>query len=248
MSVTFDTQIAKVGYWLDEANIIGGIAGDMSGFAGASAQGKYFTNLAYTGLVAELPIISNRAIALKEGTIKWLADTELYTLPTDLYQLHRVEGGWDETDASKRYPIHIVDHGDRQLYYSNTLAQANDVDTTGGCCYIYIKADGTHSIGFLPIPTATKASANVKLFYWSETTELTLTGSTLIKWMEPHVNLIALKAALLILGKSKIDFSHLLPFYEEEHTKFRHRIRKYQQQQVEVADYELDDELTYFDT
>ena len=232
MAVTFDDIITRTGYYLDEAGLIGGSAGDCQSFATASAEVKVFVNWGYAEVLRILPQSGNRIGVKTDNSIDWVADTELYTLPADCQWVMRVEGGWDETDESKRYTIPVLDNPEERFgYYATSLStDARPV------CYFEITTTASR-IGFIPIPSAGKTN-NIKIWYWpAGASLLTATGSAILPFLEEYNELICMVAARKILGKTGRDLTQTQFLnYNQLKSDLETNIRDFQQQSPPVAE------------
>jgi hypothetical protein len=223
MSVTFEQVIKGAGFWLNQGDAVGGLAGPMDSFANATAEGKYWVNDAYAFVYDEMA--KGYPLGIATAFLSFVANQELYDMPEDFKTLKRIENNWDQSDVSLRIEVPLVSLETRSLFYSSIWYQPVSSDMQPGKAYLYQdRADTVFKIGFLPVPTAAQTN-NIKLWYWPVPVELTNAADTLAKPLEPFQSLIALRAARSIMAKSGLDVTYLDSEWQARYKQFVSAIR-----------------------
>jgi hypothetical protein len=220
-------------YWLGQSGATGAIA--------PAAELESAVQLAYSQVQTMLGE-SHGSIGVKQiaTPISWVAGTERYDLPDDFQRLSKVILGWNEA-AANRYTIDgLIKPTQRFDYYANSDGQ-----------YAYIQLlqvmtagvpSSTFKIGFVPIPTVSKTQ-NVMIEYWPRGIDLLdADADEIFPFLIEYKNLIAIKAAIVVLSSHGLDYQLLVPHLKLEETRFQDNISNYQDHNPQT----LDDVEDYF--
>lgn len=239
MTVSFEDLLIQTGYWLNQADALGGLAGRMDSFANASAEAKHFVNVAYRDMIHKLQHLTGKPFAVLTANLSWIAGQEQYDLPADFGTLQSIEAGWEAGNTeSDRWPITQIDYSRRLNYYAANESYIRNGEFVPKR-YFYIVSvsqSAIEKIGFVPIPIETLTN-NITLMYWPFKTAMTAASDTIIKQFEEWQDVISVRAAILIMLKAEVDPSALVAIYQPMFNDWKDSVLDMTPNEPEVPEY-----------
>lgn len=240
-STDFNDIIIATVDWLDEAALdIGGFGGTGVDFATADAERKRWVNRGYKDILREVWRTAGHMQGVSKELFTWVDGTELYTFSnSNVHIIKWVEGGWDESDERLRAPILPVDYEERRGYYGESWATGGNSEYYGR--WYFLNEGNVQSIGFVPVPSATKSTTNIKVWYFANPADMAVTDAKILKELEPYTGLIGLRTALMIYNSKGIEKPMLIGEFARQLEDFKDAISRPQVQRPDVARYHPND-------